>query len=160
MDILFTPGDYTLGSDPARSAAKVVKKLGLSPDTSGAEVDSDGEAAVVTLPLMWKGCRVYNASIKLTYGDGELVMLSGTRLFDTASRQTSETMDSLTAVVRFIEAVRGGGYVCSELLDVRCGYVLSVTVSGESTLTPVWEFATDTVSVYINAVTGRAETII
>ena len=160
MDILLTPGDYTLGGDPARSAAKVVKKLGLSPDVSGAAVESEGEATLVTLPLMFKGCRVYNASVKLTYGDGELVMLSGTRLFDTASHQTTETMDSLTAVVRFIEAVRGGGYVCRELLSVQCGYVLSVTVSGESTLTPVWEFTTDTVSVYINAVTGRAETII
>ena len=159
MDILLTPGDYTLGGDPARSAAMVVKKLGLSSDVSGATVESDGEATLVTLPLTWKGCRVYNASVQLTYGDGELVMMSGTRLFDVGSRQTAEAMDSLTAVVRFIESVRGGGYVCSELREVRCGYLLSVTVSGESTLTPVWEFVTDTVSVYINAVTGKAESV-
>ena len=51
------------------------------------------------------------------------------------------------------------GFICSRLTGISAGYLMNVTVSGESTLTPVWHIGTDTGDLYINAVNGRAESI-
>ena len=160
LDILFNAGAYERGDDPVKTAEKVLKKLGLEADTDSAVTSEDGEALTVELCCRWEGGRVYNVKMKFTFSGSELMMLSGTRLLDSAVDLGSESvMDMLTVMMRFVEAVGQEGYVCSELRGVDVGYLMSVAVSGESTLTPVWCFSTDAGDICINAVNGRIETV-
>lgn len=161
MDVLFTAGAVDAGSDPAASAAKLMKKLGMAADKADAAVSADeGGGTKVTLPCSFQGQPVYNAEMTFTFTSDSLLMMSGTRIFDTAAKASGNAaMDSLSALMRFVEIIRGEGYVCSELRGLGTGYLLSVPVSGESTLTPVWHFVTDTGDLYVNAVTGKTETV-
>jgi len=61
--------------------------------------------------------------------------------------------------MRFLEIVRSEGFICSRLEGLMPGYLMNVTVSGESTLTPVWHIETDTGELFINALSGKQETI-
>ena len=59
--------------------------------------------------------------------------------------------------LRFLELVEREGIICSRLDRLTPGYLMDVTLSGESILTPVWHIETDTVDLYLNALTGLPE---
>ena len=87
-------------------------------------------------------------------------MVSGVVVLTTeTSRSTEGVMNAAGVLVRFLEIVRSEGFICSTLRTLTPGYLMSVTVSGESTLTPVWHIETDTGDLYLNALTGAAETV-
>lgn len=159
-DILFSTDSFGTGRSAAKSAAKVMKKLGLEPDEANAAVNSGRDGASVTLGCLWQGCPVYNAKVSFTFSEDYLVMISGTRIFDRQVQVSGEgVLDELSVMLRFVEAVSEQGFVCSSLSALDPGYIFSVAVSGEGTLNPVWRFTTDTGEIYINAVTGRVETL-
>lgn len=159
-DILFSTDTFSTGRSAAKSAEKVMKKLGLEPDGANADVISSRDGSTVTLGCLWQGCPVYNAELSFTFSEDYLVMISGTRIFDRQVQVSGEgVLDELSVMLRFVEAVSEQGYVCSSLSALDSGYIFSVAVSGEGTLNPVWRFTTDTGELYINAVTGRVETL-
>lgn len=160
LDVLLESGRYTAGSSRLKIAEKVLERLGMEAWADSVQERDNGGAVVLELDAGWNGSRVYNASMSFTFSGNELMLISGTRLMDQAEDLGSgEVMDLLTVTMRFAEVVEQEGYVCSELRDVDVGYLMYVTVSGESTLTPLWHFATDTSDIYINALTGKTETI-
>ena len=159
-DILFSTDIFSTGRSVAKSASKVMKKLGLEPDEANADVNSGRDGSTVKLGCLWQGCPVYNAELSFTFSEDYLVMISGTRIFDRQVQASSEgVLDELSVMLRFVEAVSEQGFVCSSLSALDSGYIFSVAVSGEGTLNPVWRFTTDTGELYINAVTGRVETL-
>lgn len=158
MDILFTSDLYEKGKSSVKTAIKVMDKLGLQADED--RVENGDDASVVELLCMWQDCPVYNARLSFTFGGGQLLMITGTRILDNATEQTdTEVMDILSATLRFLELTREEGFVCSSLDELEVGYIMSVPVSGESTLTPVWHFVTNAGGLYINAVSGRLESV-
>lgn len=153
-DFLFTSGQYSRGKSAVNTVGRIMKKLGLEYDE--ASVRSSGGAEAM---CAFKGYPVYNASLSFTFGTDKLMMISGTRLMDNAAEKSdARPMDILTVLLRFLEITREEGFVCSRLSEVSAGYIMSVPVSGESSLTPVWHFVTNTGELYINALTGRLET--
>lgn len=159
-DILLGADVFGTGWDAAKTAAKVMKKLGLEPDEANALVNSGRDGGTVELGCLWQGGRVYNAQMSFTFSEDYLVMISGTRIFDRQVQESSAgVLDELSVMLRFVEAVSEQGFVCSSLSALEAGYIFSVAVSGEGTLNPVWRFTTDTGDMYINAVTGKVETV-
>ena len=159
-DILFNTESFDTGRDAEKTAVRLMKKLGLEPDEDSARISTGSSGVTVGLDCTWQGCRVYNAQMNFTFNEDYLMMISGTRIFDLSVQESHEgVMDELSVMMRFVEVVGEQGFVCSSLNAVEAGYVFSVAVSGEGTLNPVWHFTTDTGDVYINAVTGRVETV-
>lgn len=160
LDILFTSSSISRGRNPISTAAKTLKQLGGEGCEERASAVSSGGSTIVEMPYTFSGLTVFNSHMTLTFGQSDLLMISGVRLFDTATAdEEAYAMNALTAIVRFAEVIGENGYVCSELQKLEAGYIMSVTVSGESTLTPVWHFVTDTGSIYINAATGSIESL-
>lgn len=160
LDVLLTSGSVSRGREPVKTAEKVLGKLGMDAVTEYASVSGSAGSTTVSIPYAYEGFTVYNSRMDLTFGASELLMITGTRLFDEeTSADSQQACDSYSALMYFLASVRDTGYVCSELRDMDVGYFMSVTVSGECTLTPVWRFDTDTGSIYINSLTGRAETL-
>lgn len=159
-DILFSSEVFAAGHDAEKTAVKLLKSLGMETDEDSARSYYAAGGRVVELGCTWQGRRVYNAQMSFTFSEDYLLMVSGTRLFDQSVQESSEgALDELSVLMRFVEVVGEQGFVCSSLSELEAGYIFSVTVSGEGTLIPVWRFGTDTGDVYINALTGRVETV-
>ncbi len=159
-DILFNTDAFDTGRDAEKTAVRLMEKLGLEPDGDSARASVGSSGGTVELDCTWQGCRVYNAQMSFTFNEDYLIMISGTRIFDLSVQESREgVMDELSVMMRFVEVVGEQGFVRSSVNGLEAGYVFSVAVSGEGTLNPVWHFATDTGDVYINAVTGRVETV-
>ena len=158
-DMLLSAGVWSVGRDSARAVLRLAEKLGLSCDEDSLVQDSRDEGEY-TVNCAWKGGRVYNAQLTFYLSGDSLIMVTGTRIFDDVEQESGDgVMDELTAMMRFYELLIREDWSCARLEGVDVGYVQSVTVSDASTLTPVWHFSTDTGQLYINAVTGRIETL-
>ena len=86
------------------------------------------------------------------------MMIDGIRAFDGRMElQEEETIDSVSAIMYFLDAVRNDGIICREICGLEAGYFMNVAVLGECTLRPVWKVITDTGDIYINALSGKHE---
>ena len=158
-DMLLSPGVWSTGRDSARAMFRLMEKLGLSCDEESLVQGSQDEGEYI-VNCAWKGGRVYNAQLTFFLNGDDVIMVTGTRVFDDVEESRGDgVMDELSAMMRFYELVIGEDWPCTVLEDLDVGYVQSVTVLDESTLTPVWHFSTDAGQLYINAVTGRVETL-
>ena len=157
MDFLTEDEVRTRSRSPEAAAKELFRRAGVELYAEDAVPDAEND---VTLCCGWGGFPVYNAQLTFRFSGGRLGIVSGTLVF---SRETavseSPVMDSAGVLVRFVELVESEGLICSELKSLTPGYYMTVTVSGEGTLTPVCRLTTDTGDIYINAVNGRLETV-
>ncbi len=63
-----------------------------------------------------------------------------------------EAITASTALMRFLEELNQGGYVCSQITDIYAGY--AVSGSGTLTLSPIWCVETDSYRFAVDAYTG------
>jgi len=63
-----------------------------------------------------------------------------------------EAITASTALMRFLEELNRGGYVCSQITDMYAGY--AVSGNGTLTLSPTWYVETDSYRFAVDAYTG------
>ena len=100
------------------------------------------------------GLPVYNCSVVFTLEEGRLVSAKGTLLPETYTSSGGDTLSALAALTAFQNAKQASGAVASAVTDMELCYELQSTTSASMSLVPVWRVATDTVSYYVNCVTG------
>lgn len=156
LDLLMTGGNVLRGSDAKEAVTRFFSRAGVQlADVIASPDEEDGH---LELCGCWNGHPVYNAVLGIDFSGERLYMVSGTMPFNVErSRDENAGMDSVSVLVRFVELARSEGFICSRIDALEAGYLMNVTTSGESTLTPVWRIATDTGDFYINAATGRSE---
>lgn len=158
MDFLFSGGSFSAQSKIEKTAEHILKKIGFFGERKPETVTSEG--GHLEYYCCYNGYPVYNAVLGFDFSGNSLYMLSGTRVFDVMkSEESDDLMDSVSVMLRFVELVKNKGFICSRVETLRAGYIMSVAVSGESTLIPVWRIETDTGTVLINASTGEVETL-
>lgn len=155
MTALYTAGAVPLRADAARTALRLLQQAGIDAEPTG---PSPEDALSAELRCLWNRYPVYNAVLQFDYSDDSLYMISGNRVFDSLTGEDGTgLMNSVSALLRFVELVERDGLICSRLDAVQAGYLQAVVVSGESTLSPVWRIETDTGVFLINADTGAME---
>ena len=160
ISLLFHDDQPDLSGDFAQSAAKYMSRKGIDLYPENAEANIMNDSATVNVPCAYDGNCIYNAKLSFTISDGRLIMIDGTRVFDGEITQKNvEIIDSVSAIMYFLDYVRNDGYICSSINGLEAGYFMNVAVSGESSLRPVWRISTDTGVVYINAVSGKTESL-
>ncbi len=145
------------GADLVDTARSFLRKLGIQTSKESARV----EGGSVELVCMSGDAEVANCTVTCTFENGSLTV-QGTRVLTAGKGEPgSETsLDFPSILMRFLEIVRSGGHVCSELLDAELCYVQNASVSGTGTLTPMWRLTTDTGTFYLNPATGRQESVV
>ena len=156
MDLLMTGETVARGDDPDRTAKRLFSRAGVELYALGTETD-DGSAELCGV---WNGCPVFNARLSFAFSGERLYMVSGTMLFNRETDRGDVGMDSVSVLVRFVDLAKSEGFICSRIEALSPGYMLSVTMSGESTLIPVWRIGTDTGDFIVNAVSGRTENLL
>ncbi len=160
IDLIFNEDLPGVNSDYAQSVAKYMKRNGVEISKELAEVSLLSDGASVIAPCMLDGYCVYNSKLNFTISGEKLMMINGTRIFDgEVTVRNEELIDSVSAMMLFLDIVRSDGYICSIVKGLEAGYFMNVAVSGECTLRPVWRVSTDTGVIYINAVSGKAENL-
>ena len=158
MILIFNENLPDLGSDQLRSATRYVERKGIALYDELAEYAPAGEGATVSSPCAVNGYCVYNSRLVFNISGGRLMMIDGIRAFDgEIELQEEETIDAVSAIMYFLDAVRNEGIICREICGIEAGYFMNVAVLGECTLRPVWKVITDTGDIYINALSGKHE---
>ena len=157
-DVLLNRGTTVMRGSPEKTCARILRRMGVAAEACGAGIsEADGNAYAE-----FYCCRddypVFNAVLHFDFSGDNVDMIIGTRIFDSLTEEDdSGLMDSVSALLRFTELLQSGEFSCTRLEDFRPGYLLSVLVSGESILTPVWRLETDGGVLLINAESGRIE---
>lgn len=158
LDVLFSGSAFPTRGNAEKTAKRVLEKIGLEAESK--PISGLAEENHLEYYCCFNGYPVFNAVLSFDYAGDSLYMMTGTRVFDTVKLEESEGLiDSLSILLRFVELEKTEGFICSRVENIRAGYIMSVTVSGESSLTPVWRIETDTGIVLINAVTGGVEAL-
>ena len=157
-EAILNPGSIPVRSNTEKTAARLLRHMEISAEKSVVGIsETDGEA-YAEYYCCCNGCPVYNAVLRIDFAGESPFLISGNRVFDDETMsEDGEGMDSVSVLLRFVELLRSGEFSCTALEEFRPGYLASVLVSGESTLTPVWRLETDGGVLLINAENGRIE---
>ncbi len=153
----FLPGAWPLdGEEPQAHAQRLLEDAGYSCALLSAQEEEGG--MLVTVEERLDGVSVFDHTAKLLYRGGCLLSLEGVRLAGPAEPASQGTpLDLPTLLVRFLAEVREGGYVCRAIESMTPGYRAVPETIGQTALTPVWQVETDSITFYLNALTGEIE---
>jgi hypothetical protein len=161
FDFLLEVGEIPMGNDPIGTAKKILRKMGIDSGSNNDFVvteDKNGSDNII-LTCSWNGNYVFDNKVSFVFSDDSLILISGRRVFDSlVSSENGYSLDAPTILMRFLDLVKVEGRISSVILDLKPGYVMNVSSSSISELTPVWRIETDTGIYYINGLTGEAVT--
>lgn len=104
---------------------------------------------------------MFSCQVTLTYQDGRLCSLSGTLLAMTEPELENGTLLSLpTVLMRFLDDVLVSGDVCSAILEVEPGYMMTQSFSNAIQLRPTWYISTNTADYYVDGITGELTRVV
>ena len=116
--------------------------LGVEVRETARSLSEDGTLTLTCVQLH-QGVPLPEETVTLIFRNGGLSALSLRLLAGTYETVPGrESVTASTALLRFLEAMNRGGYVCTQVTDLYPCY--SVTGSGTLTLTPTWYVETDT----------------
>ncbi len=162
FEVLFTEARDAGAQDPEAAARAAAKKLGLeisrSDSAVSAQLDDSGDGTL-TLLCAYDGVDVVNCRVTFTFSKGNLLLIEGTRVLEASSSLVqAEILDIPTVLMRFLEIINDGGYICSELKSVGMCYLQDASASGAGRLCPVWRVVTDAGEFCFDAVSGKLVT--
>ncbi|MBE6914589.1 MAG: hypothetical protein E7472_06655 [Ruminococcaceae bacterium] len=154
VDILFSGNEVAVRGSREKTVERLMQRV-------GAEVllrEGTKDEMRVECFCCWNGYPVFNAVLNFDFNDRSLYMVGGTRTFDIETESSDDALlNSVSVLTRFAEMVQAQDFACTRLESLQPGYLMNVSVSGESVLTPVWYLQTDGGALLINAETGRME---
>ncbi len=155
----FSPGAWPLnGEDPGRHAQRLLEQAGYS--CAVLSQQEEGGTVSVTAEERVNGVSIFDHTALLVYQDGSLLTLEGRRLSGEVQEDPGgEVLDVPTLLIRFLSGIREGGYVCRSVRSMTAGYRAEPEATGRTGLTPVWRVETDSITFYVDAVTGLVQPI-
>ena len=115
---------------------------------------NDGSGTVHAIRRVSGGV-VFNATLEFTFSQNRLLSVTGSFLPAVETAEGDDAIGAVTALVRFLDYSNLGGEVCTEITDVRSGYLLQSTASASLRLIPAWRIATDVNQYYVNMISGE-----
>jgi len=161
FELKLNAGVISKGKDPVAAAKTAMKKLGIACADIEPVVTDSGSEVTVALFCALDGTPIRNAKINFVFTGDSLLLITGTRPLEAKNTaQSSESYpDGVTVLMNFLGSISTTGKVCSEINGLTVEYYMYSAVSGNCTLEPVWSIQTDAGTYYIDAATGKSETI-
>ncbi len=142
IDVQFLAGARPLGgADVGKASEALLESLGIQGEETRRR--TQGETVTLVFTQLWGEIPVPDLALTIVYRRGELSSLTGRCLTGTEEPLSGSGtgISAATALVRFLEGLNQGGYVCSQVTKMYAGYMVSGT--GTVTLTPAWYLQTD-----------------
>lgn len=145
---------YWYTDDPSGQAETLMNGMGLQCRLLESDL-ADGTGRV-TYEQLLDGVSLFSCRLTFCYEDWRLTSLFGDVLV--AEETNSEDGDVLslpTVLMSFLDDVLDSGDVCSAILAVEPGYLLTQSFTDTIRLKPVWYISTNTADYYVDGVTGE-----
>lgn len=140
--------------DPESHAASLMGSLNIDCHYVRSSLSS-GSGTILYVQLL-EDAPVFSCQVVLTYEKGRLRSISGTLLAMTEPETEHGTLLSLpTVLMRFLDDVLASGDVCSTILEVEPGYLVTQSFSNTIQLRPTWYISTNTADYYVDGITGE-----
>lgn len=139
--------------DPFEFLRSILSDFGyqLYANISALSITGNGTLAAVR---EMDSTRILNAPLIFTFENGALISVSGSFLPSVTLTVPADSMDAISALVRFLDYRNTNGLVCTQIIHLENGYLLqSAAVSPK--LVPAWHIMTDVSEYYVNSVTGE-----
>lgn len=159
FQVLFTPGMAAGGGSTRSTVRRLLGMMDLEARilSGDDENDADADTETMTAVCVWNGSEIFNCRMRFVFKDGKLTEISGKYAPNIKETSSKTDMTSCaTAVLRFLEEIRSGTYECTEITDIKPGYMLTASF-GDGSLDPTWRIAADTGIYYVNALTGSIQ---
>lgn len=144
--------------DPQRACEKLLKDMGFSHLPLQEPQQHSNGSYTITATQTILDIPIFSRGLTFTWENGCLTTLDGVFFTntDTLKRVSDKAcLSAADALVHFLDAAYDLGWVGSELLSIRQGYIRSETATATAVrLTPVWQLETDTGSFQIHGMTG------
>lgn len=144
------PAAFPLGENRESGCLEWMERIGFS----GTMLESEGEELIFR--QTWQGRPLFTQQVTLECQEGGLSAITAGRLLVGRPQEDSSrrTISVATALIDFLNGVSALGDVCHRIDAIEPGYVTAVSLSGPTTLTPVWRVTTDTGAYQLDTVTG------
>lgn len=159
FEMLMNEGEVPVGRDAENTAREFLEKMGIRTAEGRSANDVEDGSGTVVLMCESGGTKVLNCTVTFTFTNGSLLLAVGTWPLETAASGDASSVDVPTALMRFMASASEKGRVCNEVQGMEMCCVQTASASGTGELTPVWRIDTDAGSFYINAMTGREESV-
>lgn len=160
FEILFEGSAVPVESGPVQTAERVMEKLGIDYAKDYTTQSTEGETITVVMTAAWNGLPILDSQVTFTLTENRLILVVGTRTLDIyKTGALAEMPDRITVLIRFLEILKEGGHICTEIKAMEPAYELNSFPSGEAELQPLWRIVTDGGEFYVNGLTCEAETL-
>ncbi len=135
--------------DPAAFCRELGESFGYTEFSSTLDAQGGTVSAMRTLG----GAPVYGCTLTFRFRENTLTSVSGAFLASPTLSENHSESDPITALVRFFDYRSASGVVCTEIRDIRCGYLLDSISTGTQRLVQAIRIDTD---VYSYCVIGQS----
>lgn len=159
FQITLLPGIVTNAPGTENAVRHLLQKMDIEAKIDTAIMTGDHPAGTeaITAVSTWNSQEIFNCRILFVFKNGSLAEISGQYSPDIRPTAVKTDVSSCTtAVMSFLYEVRNGKFSCTEILDIRPGYNLTVSLD-EGSLDPVWRIETDSGVFYVNGLTGSVD---
>ena len=146
-------------ADPESYATTLADSLGLELQRIKFEVL--GGNGTIVYRQMLDGVPLFSCQLELAFEDGYLKDMSGSLMaMDAVVFEEGEGLTLPTVLMHFLDDVLASGDVCSAILRVEPGYLLSQSFTSTITFQPVWYISTNTADYYVDGINGDLSRIL
>ena len=139
--------------EPEDHAASLLRQMDV--DAELLQAARDGGTVSVTFRQRWEGRPLFSCQVTFVYREGRLRTVQGNLLASGgAAAEQGELLSLPTAMLQFLDYVRGTGDVCSAIHSMTAGYRVAQSFSSTTRLNVVWLISTNTANYYLDASTG------
>ncbi len=142
------PGALPVTGAPARQAAKQLRAMGIEAVQTGA--DGDAEITELVFTQTTEDFPIFSCTVTFGYDETSLISCAGRCMLGEKPVRSGDTpLSTSTLLLNFLNEVKNGGDLCSEITGLDYGYRFTGTYG--SALTPVLRISTDIGDYFVNA---------
>lgn len=147
-----------LTADPESHSAELMDALDI--EYQRTVYDVLGGNGKIIYRQMLNGVPLFSCQITFIYENGRLTELYGNLLAVAEPSLENGTVLSLpTVLMSFLDDVLESGDVCSAILSVEPGYLMTQSFTSTIRLRPVWYISTNTADYYVDGISGELSRI-
>lgn len=144
--------------DPESHSAELMDALDI--EYQRTVYDVLGGNGKIIYRQMLNGVPLFSCQITFIYENGRLTELYGNLLAVAEPSLENGTVLSLpTVLMSFLDDVLESGDVCSAILSVEPGYLMTQSFTSTIRLRPVWYISTNTADYYVDGISGELSRI-